>query len=302
MITILLVDDDELQRKIFTDILEEAAYEVISVDGGEEALKVVEDFTPDLILLDVIMPRVGGIETCKVMRSFGHLRTVPIIMLTAMDSDDYIVDALDAGADDFIIKKSSPRVVCARLRAHLRTKSLHDEVERLRRDQNIITESIIEVNYNDDLGDALQRITEKISRQIGGRVSIVNIKKGCGTGSVIATSDGMAGEQIVINLDNYPELRYAVENKRPLIIEDISNDAVVEGVADKLKDLDVSSLMVIPLPFEQKNDEVGVLLLRARGSYKAYDQDDSRLCRTIADAVAHTIKAEKLQQSGFNLA
>jgi CheY-like chemotaxis protein len=302
MSTVLIVDDDEFQRRMFTDILEEGGYGVVSAEGGEEALKLVESFAPDLILLDIIMPRVGGIETCKMMRSFGHLKVIPIVMLTAMDSDDYVVDALDAGADDYIIKKSSPRVICARLRAHLRTKSLHDEVERLRKDQHIITESIVEVNYNDNLQNALQRITEKISRQIGGRVSIVNIKKGCGTGSVIATSDGMTGEQIVINLEDYPELKYAVENKRPLIIEDISNDTVVEGVVDKLKDLDVSSLMVIPLPFEQKNDEVGILLLRARGSYKVYDQDDSRLCRTIADAVAKTIRAEKLQKSGFNLA
>jgi CheY-like chemotaxis protein len=299
MYTILLVDDDEFQRKVFTDILEEDGYEVVSAEGGEEALKVVENFAPDLILLDIIMPRVGGIETCKMMRSFGHLKIVPIVMLTAMDSDDYVVDALDAGADDFIVKKSSPRVICARLRAHLRTKSLYEEVERLRKDQNIITDAIIEVNNNDNLQDALQRITEKISRQIGGRVSIVNIKKGAETGSVIATSDGRADEQIVINLENYPELIYAVENKRPLVIEDVSKDSVVAGVADKLKDLNVSSLMIIPLPFEQENGEMGILLLRARGNSKAYDQDDTRLCRTIADAVAQTIKNGKLQQAGF---
>jgi transcriptional regulator with GAF, ATPase, and Fis domain len=235
------------------------------------------------------------------MRSFGHLKVVPIIMLTAMDSDDYLVDALDAGADDFITKRSSPRVVYARLRAHLRTKALHDEVERLRRDQNIITESIVEVNYNNDLRDALQRITEKISRQIGGRVSVVNVKKESGKGTVIATSDGRTDEKITIDMENYPELKYAIENKRPLIIGDVSKDTVVKGVADKLKDLDVSSLMVIPLPLKQNNDEVGVLLLRARGNYKTYDQDDSRLCRTIADAVAHTIKTEKLKVSDFNI-
>lgn len=293
--TVLLVDDDEFQRKIFSDILEEDGYEVVLAEGGEEALKVVENFAPDLILLDIIMPRVGGIEACKVMRSFSHLKMVPIIMLTAMDSDDYLVDALDAGADDYIVKKSSPRVVCARLRAHLRTKSLHEEVERLRKDQNIITEAILEVNNNENIKEALQRITEKISRQIGGRVSIVNIQKGSNTGSIIATSDGRTDEKITINLENYPELKYAVESKRPLVIKDVSKDSVVKGVADKLKDLDVSSLMVIPLPFEQKNDEMGVLLLRARGSYKAYDQDDTRLCRTIADAVSHAIKSGKIK-------
>lgn len=299
MSTILLVDDDKFQRKIFTDILEEDGYEVVSAEGGEEALKVVESFSPDLVLLDIIMPRLGGIETCKMMRSFGHLKIVPIIMLTAMDSDDYVVDAIDAGADDYIVKKSSPRVICARLRAHLRIKSLYEEAERLRKDQNIITDAILEVNNNDNLRDALQRITEKISRQIGGRVSIVNIKKGADTGSVIATSDGKTDEQIVISLENYPELIYAVENKRPLVIKDVSKDSVVAGVADKLKDLNVSSLMVIPLPFEQENDEMGILLLRARGSSKAYDQDDTRLCRTIADVVAQTIKNGKLQQAGF---
>lgn len=299
MITILLVDDDELQRTIFSDILKTTGYEVILADGGENALKLVEDFTPDLILLDIIMPRLGGIETCKVMRSFAHLKTVPILMLTAMDSDDYLIDALDAGADDFIVKKSSPRVVCARIRAHMRTKTLHDEVERLRRDQNIITESIVEINYNNDLRAALQRVTEKISRQIGGRVSIVNVKKECPTGEVVATSDGWTKDKISIDMENYPELTHAIENKRPLIIEDVSKDTVVKGVAGKLKELGVSSLMVIPLPLKQKNDEIGVLLLRARGNYKSYDQDDSRLCRTIADAVAHTIRSEKLRLSDF---
>jgi len=297
MSTILLVDDDEFQRKMFSDILKEDGYEVIVAEGGEEAFRLVESFVPDLILLDIIMPRVGGIEACKVMRSFGHLKMVPIIMLTAMDSDDYLVDALDAGADDYIVKKTSPRAVCARLRAHLRTKALHEEVERLRKDQNIIAESIVEVNYNDNLQEALQRITEKISGQIGGRVSIVNVQEGAKTGSVIATSDSRTDENITIDLENYPELKYAIENKRPLVIKDVSNDYVVKAVAEKLKALDVSSLMVIPLPFEQKNDEIGVMFLRARGIRKAYDQDDSRLCRTIADAVAHTIKSGRMQKA-----
>jgi len=301
MSTILLVDDDGFQRRIFSDILKEDGYDVIVAEGGEEALRLVEGFVPDLILLDIIMPRVGGIEACKMMRSFGHLKMVPIVMLTAMDSDDYLVDALDAGADDYIVKKSSPRAVCARIRAHLRTKSLHDEVERLRKDQNIITESVVEVNYNDNLVEALQRITEKISRQIGGRVSIVSIQKEGVTGSVIATSDGKTDGKITIDLENYPELKYAIENERPLVIKDVSKDFVVSSVVDKLIGLDVTSLMVIPLPFKHKNGEMGVLLLRARGNNKPYDQDDTRLCRTIADAVAHTINSGRMQESWSNV-
>lgn len=295
MYTILLVDDDAFQRKIFTEILESENYKVITASGGEEAMNIAEKFAPDIIMLDLIMPRVGGIETCKVLRSFSHLKMVPIIMLTSMDSDDYLVDALDAGADDYIIKKASPKVFHARIRAHLRTKALYEEVERLRRDQNIIAEAILEVTNNKDIKTALQRITEKISRQIGGRVSVVNIQRGSGKGAVVATSEGIMENSIEIDLEKYPELKYAVENRRPLVIKDVNSDSVVEGVASKLRDLDVSSLMVVPLPFKQENEEIGVLLLRARGSYKSYDEDDTRLCRTIADAVANTVKIGKVK-------
>lgn len=114
---ILVVDDEPKIRRVMRTTLTGAGYQVDDAKTGEEALEKVREFRPDLVLLDINMPGIGGLETCRSIRSGAE---IAIIMLTVRNSEKDKVDALDAGADDFITKPFSTPELMARIRAALR--------------------------------------------------------------------------------------------------------------------------------------------------------------------------------------
>lgn len=114
---ILVVDDEPQLRRIMRTTLTSAGYEVDDAKTGEEALEKVRTFRPDLVLLDINMPGMGGLAACKIIRSDT---SIAIIMLTVRDSEADKVQALDAGADDFVTKPFSTPELMARVRAALR--------------------------------------------------------------------------------------------------------------------------------------------------------------------------------------
>ncbi|MCC6364967.1 MAG: response regulator transcription factor [Bryobacterales bacterium] len=114
---ILVVDDQPQIRRIMRATLTAAGYEIDDCKTGEEALEKVRDFRPDLVLLDVNMPGIGGLAACRAIRADTN---IAIIMLTVRNSETDKVEALDAGADDFVAKPFSTPELLARIRAALR--------------------------------------------------------------------------------------------------------------------------------------------------------------------------------------
>ncbi len=114
---ILVVDDEPQIRRILRTTLTSANYEVDDAKTGEEALRKLRDYRPDLVLLDINMPGMGGLETCRAMRTDPN---VAILMLTVHNTEADKVEALDAGADDFVTKPFSMPELLARIRAALR--------------------------------------------------------------------------------------------------------------------------------------------------------------------------------------
>src|SRR5213082_237794 len=115
--TILLVDDEEAIQKLLTYPLERDGYRVVQARDGEEALKRFDEEPIDLVVLDVMLPKLDGLEVCKQLRASSF---VPIIMLTARDDEVDRVLGLELGADDYVTKPFSPRELTARVRAVLR--------------------------------------------------------------------------------------------------------------------------------------------------------------------------------------
>jgi two-component system, OmpR family, KDP operon response regulator KdpE len=114
---ILVVDDEPQIRRIMRTTLTSAGYEVEDAKTGEEALGKVRDYRPDLVLLDINMPGMSGLETCRAIRADPN---VAIVMLTVHNTEAAKVEALDAGADDFVTKPFSMPELLARIRAVLR--------------------------------------------------------------------------------------------------------------------------------------------------------------------------------------
>lgn len=113
---LLIVDDSPLVRRVVSDSLRSDFECVVHASDGLEAIGAVESHLPDLILLDLEMPRLDGLGACRTLRSMATLRHVPIIMLTSRDSDDDVRLAYDAGATDYIVKPFTPSQLRARMR------------------------------------------------------------------------------------------------------------------------------------------------------------------------------------------
>ena len=127
---ILIADDHEDNVELLRARLEARGYTTLSAKDGEEALRLVVEARPDLVLLDVMMPKYTGIEVAGMIRANKELPFIPIIMQTALDSAEQIVEGLDAGADDYITKPINFAILEARVRTQLRVKTLVEQVQR----------------------------------------------------------------------------------------------------------------------------------------------------------------------------
>ncbi|MGD0471377.1 MAG: response regulator transcription factor [Terriglobales bacterium] len=122
---LLIVDDERSIRQSLRTILANFGFVIVEAARGEEALSLVRAAQFDAVLLDINMPGMGGIEVCRLMRRTAP--RLPIVMLTVQDSEDRKVEALDAGADDYITKPFQLRELTARLRAAVRRGKVADE-------------------------------------------------------------------------------------------------------------------------------------------------------------------------------
>ena len=119
-IKILVVEDEAPIQELLQFNLERKKYRVKVVGSGEEALEQAGQFLPDLILLDIMLPGADGLEVCKQLKADSKTARIPIIMLTALSEEADIVAGLELGADDYVTKPFSPRVLLARVKAGLR--------------------------------------------------------------------------------------------------------------------------------------------------------------------------------------
>ncbi len=130
---ILVVDDDWLNRDLLATYLTQAGYQCLAAGDGAAGLKMAEADPPDLVLCDVQMPRMSGYDVCRALKSNPATQFVPVVMVTALDSDDEKLRAVEAGADDFVTKPFNSILLLTRVRSLLRIKLLHDQVEERNR-------------------------------------------------------------------------------------------------------------------------------------------------------------------------
>lgn len=119
---ILIVDDEPDILEFITYNLERENYQVVTASNGKEAIQMVKDELPDLILMDVMMPVMDGIEACKQIRTFPEFKDIFIIFLTARSEEYSELSGFNAGADDYIAKPIKPRVLLSRIKAIMRRR------------------------------------------------------------------------------------------------------------------------------------------------------------------------------------
>ncbi len=126
---ILVVDDIPVNIQLMQTYLSSVGYDTVVARNGEEALVQVKDHQPDLLLLDVMMPKMDGFETCRLLKGNQETRYIPVIMVTALNEIEDKIKGIEAGADDFITKPFNKLELLARVKSLLRMKNLHDQLQ-----------------------------------------------------------------------------------------------------------------------------------------------------------------------------
>ncbi|GGS86232.1 hypothetical protein GCM10010156_50960 [Planobispora rosea] len=119
MATVLVAEDDSDIRDLIVFKLEQAGHTVIAVGDGASALRLARERPPEIVLLDVMMPGMSGVEVCRELRRHPETAGLPIILLTARAQESDVAKGLTAGADDYIVKPFSPRVLADRVHSVL---------------------------------------------------------------------------------------------------------------------------------------------------------------------------------------
>ena len=128
--TVLVVDDNEQNLELIQAYLEDVACETEAAHDGIEALEMVARSKPDLILLDVMMPKMSGFEVCRRLKSNPQTSDIPVIMVTALNEFGDIERGLDSGTDDFVSKPINRLELLTRIRTMLKLKHLTDRLQR----------------------------------------------------------------------------------------------------------------------------------------------------------------------------
>jgi two-component system alkaline phosphatase synthesis response regulator PhoP len=118
--TILVIDDEEDIRELIRYNLSKEGYRVECAMSGEEGLEMLRSLTPDMIILDLMLPGIDGLEVCRQLKADQTLRQIPVIMVTARGDEPDVVSGLELGADDYVSKPFSPKVLLARVKSVFR--------------------------------------------------------------------------------------------------------------------------------------------------------------------------------------
>ena len=164
MAKILVVDDTPLNVKMLVDILTYKGFSVVTANGGTEALAKVESEQPDLVLLDVMMPDIGGYDVCRAIRANPATALLPVVMVTALDATRERAKGLDAGADDFLTKPINQPELMARVNSLLRIKTYQDQLADLNRNlESRVQEQLAQIER---LGQISQFFPKKLAEAI----------------------------------------------------------------------------------------------------------------------------------------
>jgi len=165
--TILVVDDMEANRAVLARRLEKFGYSVVSVDSGPAALALVARTMPDIILLDYMMPQMNGIEVLHELRGKNETREVPVIMVTARAEGEATIEALEAGADDYVTKPIDFDVLRARIETQLTKRKDASQLKRANAalDERVTLRSLTLADLEDELTQEIRK-RQDLERQL----------------------------------------------------------------------------------------------------------------------------------------
>src|SRR5204862_4941275 len=224
---ILVADDDQALSRTLSWILKENGYEVLTVPGGEMLFEHLTAEQFDLLLLDIMMPKVDGLQLLQRLKADNRFRDLPVLMISSMPPEEATVKALGLGAADFIPKPFRVRELLARVKAHLYAAQ---ELARAREEaasRAAIVDILHEVTDSLKPDEIYHILARRIARVLQiSKCSLVLAKPGDQIGVVVAAYENPMLRNLQIELARYPEIRRALAEGRGVLVEDVATDSL----------------------------------------------------------------------------
>jgi len=313
---IVVVDDDEALLNTLVWILKDKGFDVLAISDSTQLINRLVEEGPDLLMLDIMMPKVDGLRLLEQVKTDDRWRDLPVLMISSMSPEEGTVKALGLGATDFIPKPFRVKELLARVEAHLRTglalQQARKEAEiraaeaKARAEEAAIRAEMVDILH--EVTDALR--AEEIYHILARRVAhVLNIAKcslivpqpGGVVGLVVVASDNPMLRNLEIRLDDYPEIRRALNTNDSVLVPHVQSDPLYQEVRQRWshEGITVTTKSVIAIPFGLKGAQSGVFFLRTSdpdASLTAADVDFAeQVIRTAVNAIEKAYELETVQ-------
>jgi len=290
---ILVADDDESLVKTLTWILKEHGYEVVVCPGGDGLLTKLEEVKPALLLLDIMMPKIDGLQLLERLKQDERYKDLPVLMVSSMPPEDATVKALGLGAADFIAKPFRVRELLARVEAHIRVGQALAQAREEARSRAAMVDILHEVTDSLKPDEIYHILARRVARVLNiSKCSMVLAKSGDETGVVVAAYENPMLRNLQIELARYPEIRQALTTGRLVLVEDVSTDPLYkeERLRWEKDGIKVPTRSAVALPFWMKDQQMGVFFLRTTGDDPPLTRADAQFGETVIKTAVSAIE------------
>ena len=298
---ILVADDDQALSRTLSWILKENGYDVLTVPGGEHLFEHLEAEPFDLLLLDIMMPKVDGLQLLQKVKSDPRYKDLPVLMISSMPPEEATVRSLGLGAADFIPKPFRVRELLARVKAHLRVGRELNQARAEARSRSEMIDIMQEVTASLKPEEIYQILVRRVAHGLNiSRCSIVIAGPDDDTGTVVAAFENPMLHNLSVDLGKYPEIRRAMVTGDVVLVRDATTDPLYEEVRGRWSNggLPVQTRSAIALRFSLRGEPAGVFFLRTTTEDAPLNEQDVQFAeQVISAAVAALEKAYDLESA-----
>jgi two-component system cell cycle response regulator len=296
---ILVADDDQALSRTLWWILKENGYEVTTVPGGENLLDHLAEESYDLLLLDIMMPKVDGLQLLERVKADARFKDLPVLMISSMPPEEATVRSLGLGANDFIPKPFKVKELLARVRAHLRVGRELNQARAEARTRSAMMDILQEVTASLKPEEIYQILVRRVANALNiSRCSIILAGPDEGTGTVVAAYENPMLRNLPVDLRRYPEIRHCLAVGEVVLARDVNTDPLYREVRDawQAEGRPIPTRSAICIRFPLKGEPAGVFFLRTTGEDVPLNDHDVEFAdQVIKAAVAALEKAYDLE-------